>query len=288
MASPTIHKVVRILRFIVDEGSYQSIREMSSMLKIPRSTLHRIYRALVKEGILEFDPKTKQSRWGPELIYIARSVYQSIEIRRLALPILQKIVHELNETTQLVLYDPIRHQIIFTDELPCNQPIRYHAPIGIHLPIHAGASGKVIMAFLPEEEIQSIISSGLKRLTNRTIISPNRLRISLAEIREKGYAITNGERTPETVGIACPIFNSAASIVGGLVVTIPAYRYRPELKALAYRLVKEGGERLSRMLGLPPDNSYPPLQKGNVERQKKNKKRNIGTAERPIKEKEGT
>jgi DNA-binding IclR family transcriptional regulator len=126
------------------------------------------------------------------------------------------------------------------------------------LPFHAGASGKVIMAFLPDEEVENIISSGLQRITPQTITSPKELRKNLNEIRSIGYAITHGERSAEIIGIACPVFNADFAIIGGLMVTIPAYRFRSELKDSIVKMLLEKSELLSRLIGLPSGSPYPP------------------------------
>jgi len=258
MKSTTLHKAVRILRKISDDPVYLPIRDISSELGIPTSTVHRICQALSDEGILEFNSKTKQYHWGPELIHLAQSVYQTNEIRRRALPILRRIMSQLNETAQLVLYDSSKQQIVFSDEAACDHPIRYYTPIGVPLPIYVGASGKSIMAFLPEGEIERIISSGLPPVRNRVPISPKRLRKDLEIIRMKGYGITFEERTPGAMGVGCPIFNSGMNVIGGIVLTMPAYRFQTKLESRIVKFLREGGEQLSRMMGLPPDVSYPP------------------------------
>jgi len=259
MRSGIIPKAMRVIRLMVDNVVTDwPVREISSNLGIPRSTVHRICQALSEEGILEIDLKTKRYHWGPELVYIAQAVYQGNEVRRLAMPVLRKIVAECNETAHLSLYEITKQKLIYTDELPCSQLIRFNTPIGMSLPLHPGASGKAIMAFLPEKEINQIVSSGLEAVTSRTVTSPKRLREELKEVRLKGYAKTEGERTPEAVGIACPIFDSKARVIASLVVSIPSYRFRPELEHTIFQLVHDGSKHISRLLGLPLDIPYPP------------------------------
>lgn len=258
MISTTLHKAVRILRKVSDDAMSMPIRALSADLGMPRSTVHRICQALSAEGILEFDSKTKQYRWGPDLIYIARSVYQTNELRRVAQPILRQIVGRLNETAQLVIYDSKKRQIIFSDEVSCDQPIRYHTPMGVPLPVYVGASGKSVMAFLPEEEIAEIIALGLAPVRDGIPISPKRLRKDLKVIRSKGFAITFGERTAGAMGVGCPVFDASGNVLGSVVLTMPAYRFQPKLESKIVRLVREGAEQLSRLVGLPAAASYPP------------------------------
>lgn len=253
-----IHKAVRILSYMADHGTYLSIREFSAVLNIPRSTLHRTCQLMAKEGLLELDPKTNLYNFGPVLTSIAQIVYQADEIRRLALPVLRELVRQFNESAFLILYEKDKRQIVFTEQVQCEQAIRYHMPMGVPLPLPAGSSGKSIMAFFPEEEIEEIINEGLPSLTDRTITHPDDLRQELAEIRTKGFAVTRGERTVGAVGIACPIFDANANVVGNLTVSIPEYRFRPKLEKNIIQWLLEGSERVSRLLGLPQKVGYPP------------------------------
>lgn len=124
---------------MVDEGESRSVREISSRLNIPKSTLHRILTALSNEEILSVDHSTKRLNWGPKLMHISKAVFVTSEVRKFAAPILAQIASEINETTQLMLYDKTKHKGIFTDEVCCKHAVRYHAPIGMPLPVHAGA-----------------------------------------------------------------------------------------------------------------------------------------------------
>jgi IclR family acetate operon transcriptional repressor len=249
MPSGTIHKAVRILLHIADQGTKSSIRDLSSALDIPRTSVHRIFKSLATSGILSLDAQTRKYHWGPEMVRIAQSVCQNIEMRGLALPILRKIVDQCNETATLTLYDRPTRRIIFSDQMQCEQSILYRTQIGVRLPIHAGASGKAILAFLPREEIEEIITSGLQRVTERTVVDPKLLRKQLAEIRLKGYAMSYGERVPEAIAIACPVFDFNSRPIGSILVAVPSYRFRPEMKSSILLLVKEGADRLSYLYG---------------------------------------
>jgi DNA-binding IclR family transcriptional regulator len=177
------------------------------------------------------------------------------------MPILRNIVAEINETAHLALYERTKHKLIYTDEVPCEQPIRFNVPIGVPQPLPPGASGKAIMAFLPYMEVRNIIHSDQESDINKTVKSLNRYKKDLEEVRIKGYAITKGERIPEAVGIACPIFDSKIRVIGSLVVTTPSYRFRPENEHYIAKLIRDGSERLSRLLGLPSNIPYPPYNK---------------------------
>lgn len=257
-STSSLGRAIRILAHLADNGSSVSIRELSAALGLPRSTVHRLCQLLAQNGMLTLDPSTKLYLWGPELLRIAHAVYQTSFVRQLALNVMQDVVRQCDETALLVVYDPRRRSIVFVDEVACSQTLRYHPALGVPQPVHAGASGKAILAFLPEEEIDAILASALERLTENTKVDPEEIRRSLPIIRARGYAVSTGERTPGAVGIACPILDGGAKVIGDLMVTIPEYRFSRETKARVLGALKPAAERLSRLLGYPIDAEYPP------------------------------
>lgn len=245
----TIGKMMRILRFAVTQGMKWNIRTLAAEVGIPRSTVHRLCKVMADNGILTYDPQAEEYGWGPDMVRIARSIFQEMDFRELALRIMRGIVGQCNESAILALYDRSTRRVIFTEQVQCDQSIRYHIPIGNKLHIHAGASGKAILAFLPEDEIEEIIASGLDPVTDHTVLDPDELRKQLAEIKLKGLAISHGERTPEAVAIASPLFDSDSNVIGSLFVTIPSYRFRSNMEKTISLLVKQGAEKLSSLLG---------------------------------------
>lgn len=118
--------------------------------------------------------------------------------------------------------------------------------------------GRAVLAFLPQDEVDIIISSNLEKLTENTITSPKKLYDSLKKVRKNGYAVSQGERTTETVGVACSIFDSNAEVLGCIVVNIPDYRYNKKFESTILKAVRNGAETLSRLMGLSQFSTYPP------------------------------
>src|SRR3546814_3820036 len=115
--------------------------------------------------------------------------------------------------------------------------------------LYAGASGRSVMAFLPPEEIRRILANGLRPLTDQTITNPRELLEVLSKVRAKGYAISKGERTAGAVGIGCPILNSEGWAIGGLMMTIPEFRFKKEMEKKIVSSLKDGAARISRQIG---------------------------------------
>ena len=244
----SLPRAARILSHLAGHRGNLSIREMSEQLGIPKTTLHRVLQSLVVLDLLEMQGDGLYT-WGPELRRISGAVLQSRELNRLALPVLQEITQRFNETTLLSVYDPKTFGLIFVEQAPGSQPIRYHPTMNIPRPINAGASGRSVMAFLPPKEIERIIAAGLRSMTDHTVVDPKKLRAVLKTVHEKGYAISRGERTLGAVGIGCPILNADGFAIGGIMMTIPQYRFRRGIEKPVVAALKDGAARIARQIG---------------------------------------
>lgn len=253
----TLPKAAKILGYFADYGTNWTIREVSEALNVPRSTLHRVCQQLVAENLLRSDENDRYD-WGPELVRIAHAVYLSSSLERIARPVLDRLVAELNETALLTAYDYARHRLVFSLVAECDQPVRYHTNLGVPLPAHAGASGKSVLAFVPEPELEAVLREGLTPLTDATVTDETALRAELARIRAVGFAISHGERNRDTVGHACPVFGHDGTVLGSLCITVPAYRHDRSLENRIVVALRREALALSSQLGLPMSAGYPP------------------------------
>ena len=117
-------------------------------------------------------------------------------------------------------------------------------------PWHAGAAGKLHLAFLPKEKIQKILSQGLPRYTERTITDPALLLQELEQIRKQGYAFTIGELDPGVAAITAPIFDARQNVVAAISIGGPASRFTDERLPTLIREVRWAAQEISlRLLG---------------------------------------
>lgn len=156
-------------------------------------------------------------------------------------PIMKKISDETGESVFLTwLYGM---EGICVEIVESAQKIKFAVSIGSRTPLYAGASNKVMMAYLPKEKQQAIIREGLKQLTNKTVVDPDQLLKDLEEIRNKGWCFTVGEYSESVFGLAVPLFNGKREIIASVTIAGPEYRM-PESKvphALSIML-KRGAE----------------------------------------------
>jgi DNA-binding IclR family transcriptional regulator len=161
---------------------------------------------------------------------------------------MKELSHLTKETVLFTAVDGTKGIVL--DRVESEEPIRYSLfQPGASVPLHCGASSKILMAYLPEEEWDLIIvKEGLKRYTPNTITNVNQLKAHLREIRKRGYAFSDQEVDKDVRAIAAPILNELGGLVGGLSVVGPAYRINKKKIGFFGKLVIQYAQKISKQL----------------------------------------
>jgi len=211
-----IEKTILILKTISEHNPGYSKKELVELLELNRSTVHRIVKMLEMEMLVIKNPVTDKYQVGPELFHLG-STYLKIQGD------MAKIVYILNRASNgfpqgLGFAKLEGAKIISLYEVESNSEgtIGYHS--GMYYPYHCGATGKCIMAFLePRERVKELVlKSGLKKYTDNTITSIDKLMDEFNRIREQGYATSCGERIADLFGVSAPVFDSNKQLVGAV------------------------------------------------------------------------
>ncbi len=121
--------------------------------------------------------------------------------------------------------------------------------LGTLYPLHAGSSGRAILAFLSPADKERIETRPLERHTERTATDVATLHAKLAAVVERGYAVSHGERLPDAASVAAPIFDMDGHVIGSLSVCGPIRRFTEEVTTEFGLLVRESALRVSSALG---------------------------------------
>jgi DNA-binding IclR family transcriptional regulator len=250
-----ITKALRALSWLIQEPSGSTgVREMATALGLSPSSAHRLLSALADEGFVRQDPASSKYLLGVEFYRLANIAAAKAPIRQASLKHMQRLVDACNETALLGIYDDLKQEMIFVARVESKHALRYAVELNRWLPVHVGASGLAIMAFLSANEIESIIDrTRLMPLTDLSITEPYRLQMELQTIRSRGAATSRGHRVPGAVGLAAPIFGPSGKVVGDICLTIPEQRFdeRAEdqildlLRACAQSITEEIGGRVT-------------------------------------------
>lgn len=241
---------LRVIEAFVDQDEW-GVRELATATGISVSASQRTLIDMHRLGLLSRTSGSGRYRVGPELTRIAMLLADRLDIVQLARPTLERAASELGETVVLVLYSPTRHQIWAADAVESDHPIRYiWESLRSWSDIHLGASGKGVLAFLPDDERRDV----LDQLDMRGDFGsdPARMRLLEADLDEagrRGYVISQGERFAGAIGVSAPIRDAAGRVVGALVGAWPDNRTSQDKERSAARLMVRSASDVSRDLG---------------------------------------
>jgi DNA-binding IclR family transcriptional regulator len=247
-AVKTVDRLVSILDCFSPEQPAWSLAELSTHLELPKSTLHRFLVSLESHGILRRDSDDRRWRLGYRLSVWGGNAVQSAGLHQVARPAMQDLVDATGETAILTVFQA--HEVVCIAKVETRHSVRMMLDVGMRRPPHAGASSKVLMAFLPEDKVQAIIEDkGLPRLCSNTITDPHELRAELIRIREMGYAVSREETDQGAWGIATPIRDPDGDVVAAIGIAGPSSRFTEEVVERYVALCRQAARRISTLLG---------------------------------------
>jgi IclR family acetate operon transcriptional repressor len=226
-----------------------SMTQIAERVGMNKSTVHRLLATLEKKRFVDRDPTTGAYRPGIRLLQVAYLSLEYNDLRRLAAPFLRELAGQSLETVDLAVLDET--EVIYLEVIESPQRVKLAAAIGMRLPIFCTASGKAILAYLPEDSVKRMLSSGMTRYTENTLTTPEALFDNLQLIRERGVAFSEQEYEEGINAIGAPILDFKQKPVGSIAVTGPAYRLTRERMLELVPLVKTTASNISEEINLP-------------------------------------
>lgn len=226
-----------------------TVAEISKRLGYSQSKTYRLVRTFMKYGFLQQNPGTAQYGLGSNALRIGLLAQQRFNISVIALPFMKELSFLTKETVLLTAVNGTKGIVL--ERVESEEPIRYSLfQPGESLPLHCGASSKILMAYLSGEDWDYIIAKeGLKQYTPNTITGADQLKAHLREIRNKGYAFSDQEVDRDVRAVAAPILNETGDLVAGLSIAGPVYRIsKKRIKPLT-KIVVEYAKKISFNLG---------------------------------------
>jgi DNA-binding IclR family transcriptional regulator len=239
----TLEKCVRILTLFTESAPVLGVAEIAARLDLPRSTAYRYISALRAHRFVEEAPDGAGYRLGGRILELAATMARK-PLREVALPHMERIARETGETA--LLCGLREHVGVCLEKVDGTHALRVSYELGETYPLHAGSTGKAILAHLDPEERDAVIDDvGLPKFTETTITSVGKLKKELAKIRACGYAESEGESIVGTHGIAAPIFSPSGRIMGSIGVSVPHLRAEEKNRDRLIRLVVEAAKKIS-------------------------------------------
>lgn len=183
-------------------GRPMTLTGVSKAADLPKSTALRFLRTLEESGWVSRDSAGVYSI-GPVLAGIAAQYLAGNPLVAIATPHMKALHDRLDET--ISLSRRIGQTRVCVQEFPSTQNLRFVLGLGEQGPLHAGASGLLLYAYMPEPEREKLTEAGLTRYTTNTIVDREELEAEAARIRERGWAVTMGQKTEGAIAMAVPV-----------------------------------------------------------------------------------
>ncbi|MBN1994440.1 MAG: IclR family transcriptional regulator [Anaerolineae bacterium] len=212
-----------VLSEFSEEKPALSLTDVSHRLQLNKTTTLRLLSTLEALGYLERDQQTKLYRPGLEVLRLGFVVLNSLEVRQVAAPFLRQLVDEVQETVNMAVLD--NHEVIIIDRVGSKHLVNVYRPVGSRLPAYCTSTGKAMLAFLPPEQLETILAASTwERYTEHTLLAPEALKENLALIRERGFSDSDGEMIPELRDVSAPIRQHDGQVVAAVNISAPVHR----------------------------------------------------------------
>lgn len=220
-SSSTAENVLDVLLLFDATRPELTAEEISRLIGTPRSTTYRYIRTLRDKGFLE---RTAHDtfRLGPRLLKFARLAVRQEDVGRIALPVMEELCRKTRETVLLTrLFD---EHAVCVERVEAPQAVRITFERGQIQPLHAGASSKILLAYLPEERVEKHLAQPLQAFTPNTVTDLDELKDQLRQVRRQGYCLSESEVDDGATSVAVPILDRRRRLVAGLSVAGPTFR----------------------------------------------------------------
>jgi IclR family acetate operon transcriptional repressor len=242
----SVDKALRLL-MLFREQTRVRLSQASEHLGVAHSTAHRLLAMLTYHGFVRQEQDSRAYVAGPALVEIGLAAIRQMDIRLHARPVLEDLAASFAETAHLAILEG--SSVRYLDAVESSRALRVAARTGATLPANCTASGKAMLASMPESEVIALFGDGmLPALTKRSVTRVSDLLAELREARARGYALNTEESEDGVASVAAPILGRGDNPVAALVVSAPVTRLDSESAERIAARLRYDADRLSELV----------------------------------------
>lgn len=243
----TVLTVLQAFSRLPDEAG---LAEVAAEVGMPKMKTFRSLNTLVLSGFLSQNPVNRKYRLHYSVLELARKLLDQQGIRAVAHDALQQLASELGEDITVAVLDQNHEQIVFVDRLRGGARISFFCDVGKRLPLHVGAAGKSILAYLPAEEFEAYLDGFTPaRISPYTITEAAELRRQRDLIRKVGYAVSDQEVDEGVAAVGACILDAGGYPAAGIAVASLAVKMNNEKIARLGNILRKTAAEISAQLG---------------------------------------
>jgi IclR family acetate operon transcriptional repressor len=244
--------VIRSLRILEAVAQHQpaSLSELTKLFDLPKSTVQRTLLTLNEAGWLRAS-RGDRTRWeiGARVLAVRPAALQGSSLFAAARDPMVRLRDAVNETIHLSVPDGLECMVT-VDRVDCHQAVRAFHQIGDISPLHATATGHVVLAHLSAADVDEVISQRLDSYGDSTITDPQQLKAVLERVGQDGYAVNRNQYLPGVCAIAAPVLDEKQAPLAAIAISMPDSRFDPQrLPEWARLVVDTAAEISTRRLG---------------------------------------
>lgn len=206
MQSSIVTKILSVLTIVSKANGPMTFSELVVKSGMNKSTIHRLLAICLEEQLVQFDARRKTYLLGSKVFDLVQGAYGGYDIQSVALDEMARL-HGLFDAN-VTLGVPNGLDVVYVRILESGSALGSIQRPGMREQMHCSASGKALLAFLPEAVVASKLKDyDFKRYTERTICDAVTLQAALAKVRSDGFATNDREEYAHFVGISAPVFN---------------------------------------------------------------------------------
>lgn len=244
----SLKKALFILDLFNEKVEVLSMKEIAEKLDTSSGTIYPILSTLEEYGYLKREKDDKKYSLGLTLLQKGTLVLRRLDIRDRAQSYLKELLLNCNENIHLAVLD--KGMVVYIDRKEATPSLMIRSYVGKRVPAHSTALGKVLLAFLDDQELEGFLEKEkLEQLTANTITNPVDLRAELEKVRSKGFAMDNEEFQKGGICIAAPVRSYQDKVVAAVSVSAPKSRFSDERAEKIIRETKKAALNISRSLG---------------------------------------
>jgi DNA-binding IclR family transcriptional regulator len=250
-ASPQLlERTFAMLSLFAADRPEWTTTELSSVSGLPVPTTHRIVVALQRHGFLVRDHATKRFRLGPAAIALGRAALSSADLPAIAGKLLPRLTQTTEETSLLTVVSDVEDKSICLLRVESPHPLRLSVQPGRALPLHAGASQKSLLAYLPEAVRERITSGPLEKFCANTLSTREALLAEIERIRSRGWSYSFEETDIGVWGVAVALLDASGNSVAAVGIAGPQVRATRASVEQGLRAAAEVVAEMAAALGL--------------------------------------
>lgn len=235
------------LLMVVAENPGLGVTELSKRSGITKARTFRLLNTLEETGLIRRQDPAATYSLGYRALLVGAAAREQVQLSKVADALLPAVGAACGESVLVRIREATETVCIAWWDAP--NTVRVESQLGRYRPLHAGASGKLLLAYAPEEIQEQVLGAERERFTSNTITGASQLKQSIQKVREQGYSISYAEKAIDTVSVATPIFDASGTVIASLATSAPSSRVPDEKLQVLITALQQGARQFSQELG---------------------------------------